>query len=114
GFTQDANFRYLTGINEPDITLVIDGDDEFLIVPGREATRETFDGAVDLEKLQKTSGISKVVDDTAGWKHLDILLERGRKVAMPTPAPGYLQHFGMYSNPARLRVHERMKQHVVD
>jgi Xaa-Pro aminopeptidase len=113
-FTQDANFRYLTGINEPDITLVISGDDEFLIVPGREATRQTFDGAIDSEQLKRVSGIGKVVDETTGWKHLDFLLERSGQVAMPTPAPIYLQHHGMYSNPARLRVLERMQQHVAD
>jgi Xaa-Pro aminopeptidase len=51
-FSQDANFWYLTGIEEPDIILVMDGEREFLIVPTREATREAFDGAVDVAQLR--------------------------------------------------------------
>jgi len=38
-FAQDANFWYLTGIDEPDILLVMDRDKEYLIVPGRSASR---------------------------------------------------------------------------
>ena len=38
-FSQDANFWYLTGIDEPDVTLVMDKDKEYLIVPGRDASR---------------------------------------------------------------------------
>ena len=38
-FAQDANFWYLTGIEEADVILVIDGEREFLIVPAREPIR---------------------------------------------------------------------------
>ena len=113
-FTQDANFWYLTGIDEPDITLVIDGDDTFLIVPAREQNRETFDGAVNTAELSAKSGITKIVDETAGWKHLDQLLTKSGKVSVPAPAPSYLEHYGMYSNPARSRVMERLQHHVAD
>lgn len=113
-FIQDASFWYLTGIDEPDITLVMDGDDEFLIVPVREPNRETFDGAVDAPKLMSQSGISKIVDETAGWKHLDQLLTRTKKVSIPAAAPAYLEHYGMYANPARSRVAERLQRHVAD
>ncbi len=34
-FSQDANFWYLTGIDEPDIILVIEKNREYLIVPTR-------------------------------------------------------------------------------
>ena len=44
-FAQDANFWYLTGIDEPDILLVMDRDKEYLIVPARSTSREAFDGA---------------------------------------------------------------------
>jgi len=113
-FTQDANFWYLTGIDEPDITLVMDGDEEFLIVPVREQNRETFDGAVDTAKLTMQSGITKIVDETAGWKHLDQLLTRSGKASLPAAAPAYLEHYGMYSNPARSRVAERLQHHIAN
>lgn len=111
-FSQDASFWYLTGIDEPDITLVIDNDDEFLIVPGRETNRETFDGAVDAEALKSRSGINKVVDDAAGWKHLDSLLSKHHKVATAAAAPQYIQASGMYANPARARLLDRIQHHI--
>jgi Xaa-Pro aminopeptidase len=113
-FSQDANFWYLTGVDEPDVCLVLDGDDEFLIVPGREKTRETFDGAVDMAELTARSGITKIVDETAGWKHLDTLLTKRKRVSMPVAADTYIQSLGMYTNPARTRMIERIQQHVAD
>src|SRR3954469_7935066 len=54
-FQQDANFWYLTGIDEPDIVLVIDKSKEYLIVPARGATRVAFDGSIDADDLTRTS-----------------------------------------------------------
>jgi Xaa-Pro aminopeptidase len=113
-FAQDANFWYLTGITDPDITLVIDTDEEYLIVPFRETNRETFDGAIDTDALRERSGITKIVDETAGWKHLDSRLAEIGKLATPAPAPQYIQQSGMYANPSRARMMERIKQHVPD
>ncbi len=114
GFAQDANFWYVTGIDEPDVTLVIDGDDEFLMVPDRESTREAFDGSVDGGALQKRAGVEKLVDEATGWKRLDSLLEKHGKVLTPAAAPQYLQDHGMYTNPSRARLIDRMQQHVPD
>jgi Xaa-Pro aminopeptidase len=111
-FSQDANFWYVTGIDEPDVTLVMDGDDEFLMVPDRESTREAFDGAVDNHILSVRSGVAKVVDEATGWKRLDSLLEKHGKVLTPAAAPQYLQDHGIYTNPSRARLLEHMQQHV--
>lgn len=113
-FSQDANFWYLTGIDEPDITLVMHAGEEFIIVPSREESRETFDGAIDGPALQSVSGVRKIIDETAGWKHLDELLNKTKKVCMPVAADAYLSHYGMYTNPARARLEERLRQHVGD
>jgi len=56
-FSQDANFWYLTGIDEPDILLVMDRDKEYLIVPERSASREMFDGILANDNLKSLSGI---------------------------------------------------------
>src|SRR5476651_831478 len=69
-FSQDAYFWYLTGIDEPDITLVMDRDKEYLIVPARSASREAFDGAVAGDLLTRRSGIQKVYDEREGWEQL--------------------------------------------
>jgi Xaa-Pro aminopeptidase len=111
-YSQDANFWYLTGITDPDITLVMNGSEEFLIVTAREASRETFDGSIDFQKLSARSGIDKIVDEASGWKHLDTILTKSRKAATPAAAPSYLQSYGMYVNPSRSRLIERMQKHV--
>lgn len=113
-FAQDANFWYLTGIDDPDVTLVIDGEEEFLIVPARDMNRVTFDGSIDQDELAKRAGVTGVIDEAAGWKRLDTLLSSTKKVATPAAAPSYIQQYGMYANPSRARMIEHMKDHVSD
>lgn len=100
-FRQDSNFWYLTGINEPDVILVIDKEKEYLIVPDREQTREVFDGALDLEKLAKISGIEKVYNDKDGWKLLGARLKKVKFVAGLEPAPLFVESYGFYTNPSK-------------
>lgn len=111
-FAQDANFWYLTGIEEPDVTLVMDGEREFLLVPGREATREAFDGAVDAKLLTDQSGITDILDEINGWNRLDGLLTVNPAVATLANAPTYIPELGMYANPARARLLERLHKHL--
>src|SRR5438270_13469236 len=79
-FAQDANFWYLTGIDEPDIVLVMDKDKEYLIVPPRDVSRQAFDGAVDDSALTRRSGIPQVVEEAEGWKQLRARLKRVKHV----------------------------------
>ncbi len=109
-FAQDASFWYLTGIDEPDITLVIDRDKEYLIVPSRSLTRQAFDGSVAYEALQKASGISMVYDDAAGWNQLAVRLKKVRHAATLAATPAYIEQYGMYTNPARAALVERLKE----
>ncbi len=111
-FSQDANFWYLTGIEEPDVVLVMDGEREFLIVPSREATREAFDGAVNLATLTRRSGVSDILDEINGWNRLDGLLTNNPALATMANAPTYIPELGMYANPARARLLERLHKHV--
>lgn len=108
-FRQDSNFWYLTGIEEPDIILVMDKDQEYLIVPGRETTREAFDGKIDTGNLQTTSGIKQILLEAEGWKKLDATLKESKEVATCAPPPAYVDVLGIYTNPARQRLVSRMK-----
>ncbi len=110
-FTQDANFWYLTGINDPDITLVIDHQREFLIVPIREGSRVTFDGQIDEKELASVSGIDDILNEASGWKRLDGLLHRNKQVATLASAPFFIEQYGLYANPARSRFAERLVRH---
>jgi Xaa-Pro aminopeptidase len=109
GFAQDANFWYLTGIDEPDIALVMDRDKEYLIVPARSASREAFDGAPNAEALSRRSGIQAIYDDKAGWEQLGKRLKKVKHAATLATPPAYVEHYGMYTNPARAALVERLK-----
>jgi Xaa-Pro aminopeptidase len=108
-FTQEKNFWYLTGISEPDMTLVIDGNDEYLMIPSRTASREAFDGIINKSALTEISGIQTIIDENAGWKKLESVLREKRSVHSLAAVPGYIEAYGMYTNPARGRLLDRIK-----
>jgi Xaa-Pro aminopeptidase len=108
-FSQDAGFWYLTGIDDPDIILVIDKDREYLIVPSRSASREAFDGAVDLDYLTSRSGISEIYDDKAGWDKLSNRIKKVKHIATLASPGSYIESFGFYTNPARTNLQDKLK-----
>lgn len=108
-FNQDGSFWYLTGIDEPDVILVIDKGREYLIVPKREAVVEAFDGAIDVAELTRRSGIKEVLSEKDGWKQLESRLKKVQHVATLAAAQPYIEYFGMYTNPARSRLIKRLK-----
>jgi Xaa-Pro aminopeptidase len=108
-FQQDSNFWYLTGVHEPDVILVIDGADEYMMVPGRSGSRETFDGAVDFDAISRVSGIKNIVSEEDGWAVLGKRLKKlGKVQTLPAP-PRYIEQHGFYTNPARARLVERLQ-----
>ena len=109
-FHQDRSFWYLTGIDEPDVVLVMDKGREYLIVPERQAVREAFDGAIDLETITLVSGIKDVFNDKEGWKQLESRLKKVQHVATLAASPKYLDTFGLYTNPGRAMLIERLKK----
>lgn len=113
-FAQDSNFWYLTGIELPDILLVIEETGEYLIVPGRGTSREAFDGAIDVVALTGRSGIANVLDEAAGWQRLEQSALRTQKLATPGAMAPYLDAYGMYANPARRRLAWRLRRAISD
>ncbi len=114
-FSQDSNFWYLSGISDPDIVMVIDAEGkEFLIVPIREGSRVVFDGQIDVGSLSEVSGITEIVNETSGWKRLDAILEKSKKLATLAAAPPFIEQFGIYSNPSRAHLLDRLRRHVKD
>ncbi len=108
-FNQDANFWYLTGIDEPDLILVMDRDREYLIVPARSASREAFDGALDPTELSQQSGIQTIYDGVKGWEELGKRLKKVKQVATVAAPPAYVEVYDMYTNPARAALAQRLK-----
>jgi Xaa-Pro aminopeptidase len=113
-FRQDASFWYLTGINEPDVLLVMDRDSEYLIVPARDHNRQVFDGAIKWEELSRCSGIKTIMSDEDGWQQLGNRAKKVKHIATLPPAPTYLEHYGMYTNPARAVTVQRLKTYNID
>jgi len=108
-FRQDSNFWYLTGINEPDIILVMDKQKDYLIVPTKDMFQEAFNGAISSEALTQRSGIKLVFDDREGWKQLEGRLKRVKHVATLAPPAPYLEFYNLYSNPARAALVSKIK-----
>lgn len=113
-FQQDSNFWYLTGIDDPDTILVMDKGKEYLIVPGRNESREAFDGAIDVGHLSVLSGIETVYSEKEGWKVLEGRLKKVQHVATIAAAPAYIETWGLYTNPARAALVRRMRQSNAD
>jgi Xaa-Pro aminopeptidase len=100
-FTQDSNFWYLTGMNTPNLILVLDGSKEYIIAPEENAMQDIFHGATDRAALEKTSGIKSWYGQKEGWERLGTKLKKSKHVATIKPAPAFIGSLGMYVNPAR-------------
>lgn len=64
-FTQESNFWWVTGINEPDWKVVITGDQTYLVAPKVSGSRELFDGTLHRDEAQHISGIHTIIDNEA-------------------------------------------------
>lgn len=109
-FQQDASFWYLTGIDEPDVVLVMDKDKEYLILPELSDYQNIFDGGIDTEALMHISGINEVQAHKEGWKQLQVRLKKAKHVATLSALPAYLDLYGMYVNPTRRQLIESIKE----
>lgn len=108
-FSQDASFWYLTGIDEPDVALVIDGNTEYLIMPELSDYQVAFDGALGTDQITERSGINTVLHGDAGWQKLADRLATTKKVSTLHAPPQYIDVYGMYTNPARASVVQRLQ-----
>jgi len=109
GFAQDASFWYLTGLDEPDLVLVMDRDREYLIAPELSDYQRAFDGAAPAETLARRSGITKIYDHKEGWQQLGGRVKKVKHVATLAPPPAYVEQYGLYTNPARAALVAELK-----
>jgi Xaa-Pro aminopeptidase len=109
-FRQDSNFWYLTGLDEPDLILVLDKEKEYLILPAGYEARRRFDGGQSVEWLAQRSGIVSVLENEAGWKQLSNRLKKVKHVATLAALPAYIEHYNFYTNPARATMLARIQE----
>jgi Xaa-Pro aminopeptidase len=65
-FRQESNFLYLSGIKEPDLTLIIDtaNNECTLLYTERNNYQNEWDGEININKLSNISGIKKFESDS--------------------------------------------------
>ncbi len=109
GFVQDSNFWYLTGLNNPDIILVIDKQKEYLILPEYSSVHDYFDGKLVAEEITGVSGIETCYQENEGWKQLRSRLKKTKHLATLAPPPSFIKSLGMYTNPSRKNLIKKIK-----
>ena len=109
-FTQDGNFWFLTGIDDPNVILVIDKGKEYLIVPELSEVRQAFDGKQDIHEISLISGVEEVLSEKEGWRRLTARLKRVSSVAVLSPSSTYISALGMFTNPSRKRLIKELKK----
>lgn len=109
-FTQDKNFWYFTGCMVPDALLVMDREKEYIILPERSDYQDIFDGAIDTGIIATTSGVAQVLSHKDGWRQLGGRIKKVKHIATISPAPRYLEVYGMYTNPTRALLINAIKE----
>lgn len=110
-FQQDSNFFYLTGVNEPNMILVITANEEFLIAGIQTEVGIVFDGDIDGKKIGKTSGLKQMLSNEEGWKKLELLVKKYKTVHSIKPPDAFIPIYSMYTNPARADMVKKLKKH---
>ena len=110
-FKQDGSFWYLTGIDEPNILLVMDRSKEYLIVPELSDYQEKFDGELNGAEMAARSGVDEVLTGKEGWKQLATRLKKVKHIATIAAGPAFVDTYGMYTNPARAQLIRRLKKY---
>ena len=109
-FEQEANFWYLTGIEEPDWLLILDGTRRsWLVAPEIEDIHATFDGSLSADEARAISGVDHVVTADEG---LTLLRELARKHSVVNTLGEHPQkaHFNFVENPAQRKLSAQLER----
>lgn len=108
-FEQEANFWYLTGIEQPDWWLIIDAKRgrSWLVQPDIDDIHAIFNGKLPSDEAKKVSGIKDILDRAAG---VDLLKQAARthQLVYTIDPPLFYERFGFTMNPASKEMHERL------
>jgi Xaa-Pro aminopeptidase len=113
-FQQDSNFWYLTGLEDPDLVLIMTVSGDYLIVPARNAVRQIFDGETDTAALTTQSGISSIENERTGWRRLQQEVATKLETYVCGATALYDSGHGLWANPATHRLHRKLKRSYRD
>lgn len=110
-FRQDSTFFYFTGIEEPEVVVVLSKSTEFIILPKRSKIEESFGGTINRDEVAKVSGIQEVYGSSEGWEKYKKLQKGRNKVHTLSAAPTKITHLDKYfTNPARKHLLQKLKR----
>ncbi len=110
-FEQEANFWYVTGIEQPGWQVIIDGTshESWLIAPAVDVIHQLFDGSLSYDDAKKISGITKVLSADEGLTMQRALAKKHSVVY--TVDELSREHLNFTLNPA-LRLHKRSLERI--
>lgn len=110
-FEQESNFWYLTGIDEPDWLLIIDGtrSKSWLVAPDIETVHETFDGTLSAAGAQMIAGVDTVVTRDEALSLFTELAKKHSVVYTLGDHP-HKSHFNFFENPAQRQLAKQLER----
>jgi len=108
-FRQESNFWYLTGLEIPELIMVISKNEDCIILPKRDAILDVFEGTIDKQKLRDISGIKNIYDQNEGWERLRTLAKKHRHFNVPLHK-SYDDKHNLYFNPAKPKLVRQLKK----
>lgn len=100
-FEQEANFWWLTGIEEPEWWVILDGqrNKSWLVAPHVSDVHQVFDGSLPIDEAKRISGVDAVLTQDAAMDMLRDLAKR-HSVVYSIGDPAHVEYFDFVLNPA--------------
>jgi len=110
-FEQEANFWWLTGIEQPDWWVIIDGirSKSWLVAPSISTSHQIFDGSLSSHDAKGISGIDTVLSNDDAMALLRDLAKMHSIVYTVGDHP-YAEHFDFVVNPAQKKLHQTLER----
>lgn len=110
-FRQEPNFWYLTGVEQADWQLVIDGRQgrTWLIAPDVDDMHQLFDGSLSYAAAKGVSGVDEIINQKDGEKLLKSLATNHSAVCS-LGTPSYKRYVDFTLNPAPELLNKRLKK----
>ena len=108
-FVQDANFWWLTGIDEADWRLILDGSKSYLVAPDIEEIHRIFDGGLSAAEAKAISGVDHALSSAEGRVLIATLAEKHDAVSTLAADPNQ-KYYGFTLNPAVTSLQRALKK----
>ena len=112
-FEQDGYFYYLTGIEEPGWILVINSHkgEEILISTDESSYHNSlWEVKNDNQEIAELSGVKLILNRRDGWEYLRREAQNFQSIGSIVPKMRFSRPFGMYINPAKTMLVERLRR----